>query len=185
MTDQISVLEPFDSLLGSWATEATHPAFDVVVAGAATFELLEGAQFLLVRSSNEHESFPDFLGVIGAPESGEGLVMEYFDSRGVRRTYRVSLDGGVLRFWRDGSPFDQRFSATLGRNSFQGQWQLAQTSGDWQDDLKVIYRRSEQSAGSASRKPMPVPVAVGLVARVAASPWWASRPHSVRRMSRV
>lgn len=116
------------------------------MAGAVTFELLEGDQFLLVRSSNKHESFPDFLGVIGAPETGDKLVMEYFDSRGVRRTYGVSLDGGVLRFWRDGSPFDQRFTATLGRNSFQGQWQLAQTPDDWQDDLKVIYHRSDQSA---------------------------------------
>ena len=34
-----------------------------------------GRSFLLVRSSNEHESFPDSLGVIGAPEAGDGLVM--------------------------------------------------------------------------------------------------------------
>jgi hypothetical protein len=27
------------------------------------------------------------MSVIGAPEAGGGLVMEYFDSRGVRRTY--------------------------------------------------------------------------------------------------
>ena len=146
MTDQDPVLKSFDQLLGTWATEATHPAFDAVVAGTVTFELLEGDHFLLVRSSNQHESFPDFLGVIGAAETGDRLVMEYFDSRGVRRTYGVSLDDGVLRFWRDGPPFDQRFSATLGRNSFEGKWQLAETSGDWQDDLKVIYRRSDEPA---------------------------------------
>ncbi len=66
--------------------------------------------------------------------------MEYFDSRGVRRTYRVSLEDGVLRMRRDHPGFDQRFSATLGPDTFEGQWQLAQTPGDWQDDLKVIYR---------------------------------------------
>ena len=27
--------------------------------------------------------------------------MEYFDSRGVRRTYGASFEDGVLRFWRD------------------------------------------------------------------------------------
>ena len=40
--------------------------------------------------------------------------MEYFDSRGVRRIYGVSLEDGVLRMWRDAPGFDQRFCATLG-----------------------------------------------------------------------
>jgi hypothetical protein len=45
------------------------------------------------------------ISVIGAPEAGNGLVMEYFDLRGVRRTYGVSLEGGVLRIWRDDPTF--------------------------------------------------------------------------------
>jgi hypothetical protein len=69
--------------------------------------------------------------------------MEYFDSRGVRRTYGVSLDDGVLRIWRDHPGFDQRFSAALGPDAFEGQWQLAEAPGDWQDDLKVTYRRRD------------------------------------------
>ena len=36
--------------------------------------------------------------------------MEHFDSRGVRRTYGVSLEDGVLRFWRDDPEFAQRFA---------------------------------------------------------------------------
>ena len=67
--------------------------------------------------------------------------MEYFDSRGVRRTYAVSLVDGVLRIWRDAPDFDQRFSATLGDDTFEGTYQLARTPGDWQDDLRVTYRR--------------------------------------------
>jgi hypothetical protein len=67
--------------------------------------------------------------------------MEYFDSRGVRRTYGVSLENGVLRMWRDDPTFAQRFSATLGSDSFEGRWQLARTPGDWRDDLNVSYRR--------------------------------------------
>jgi hypothetical protein len=47
----------------------------------------------------------------------------------------------VLRTWRDAAEFDQRFSAKLGPDSFEGLWQLAETPGDWQDDLKVTYRR--------------------------------------------
>jgi hypothetical protein len=67
--------------------------------------------------------------------------MEYFDSRGVRRTYGISLEGGVLRMWRDDPEFAQRYAATLGDDAFEGLWQLARTPGDWQDDLKVAYRR--------------------------------------------
>jgi hypothetical protein len=143
MAERDRSLEPFDALIGTWATEASHPAVDAVVPGTVTFEWFEGGHFLVGRSRNEHELFPDSLWVIGAPETGEGLVMEGFDSRGVRRTYGVSLDDGVLRFWRDVPGFDQRYSATLGRDSFEGLWQLAETPGDWQDDLKVIYRRCD------------------------------------------
>jgi hypothetical protein len=142
MTDRDPALQPFDALIGTWATEATHPRFDGVVAGSITYEWLEGGRFLIQRSRTEHELFPDAITVIGAPETGDGLVMEYFDSRGVRRTYGISFDDGVLRMWRDDPAFSQRFSATPEHDRFVGQWQLAETPGDWKDDLKVIYRRT-------------------------------------------
>ena len=142
------MLEQFDTLIGTWSTEATHPLVDVIVPGTVTFEWLDGGRFVIVRSRNDREPFPDAISVIGAQEAGDGLVMEYFDSRGVRRTYGVSLEEGVLRMWREHSGFDQRYSATLAPDSFEGQWQLAKKPGDWQDDLKVTYRRvAETRAG--------------------------------------
>jgi hypothetical protein len=137
-----SDMERFDALVGTWVTEATHPQFEGVVAGRVTFEWLEGGRFLIQRSHNDHERFPDSISVIGAPEGGEGLVMEYFDSRGVRRTYGISFDNGVLRIWRDDPTFAQRFSATPAPDRFEGVWQLARTPGDWEDDLEVTYARS-------------------------------------------
>ena len=141
MTERDRALEPFDALIGTWATEATHPQVDAVVTGSTTFEWLAGGRFLIQRSHNDHELFPDAIGVIGAPEHGDGLVMEYFDSRGVRRTYGVSFDDGVLRIWRDDPGFAQRFSAEPSGESFAGRWQLARTPGDWRDDVEVTYRR--------------------------------------------
>ncbi len=143
MIERDPALEPFDALIGTWATEATHPLFDAGVTGSTTFEWFEGGHFLVQRSHNDHELFPDAITVIGVPEAGDGLVMEYFDSRGVRRTYGVSLDDGVLRIWRDDPAFAQRFTATLRHDLFEGRWQVARAPGDWQDDLKVTYRRSE------------------------------------------
>ena len=141
MADRDPNLAPFDELIGTWATEATHPQFDAVVLGSATFEWLDGGHFIIERSRNDQPLFPDAISIIGAPEGGDGLVMEYFDSRGVRRTYGISLEDGLLRIWRDDPTFAQRFSATLGHDAFEGQWQLARTPGDWQDDLRVSYRR--------------------------------------------
>jgi hypothetical protein len=141
MTRRDPALDPFDALIGTWATEATHPLFDAVVPGSTTFEWFEGGHWLVQRSSNDHDTFPDAISVIGAPETGEGLLMEYFDSRGVRRTYGISLDDGVLRIWRDDPAFAQRYAATLAPDAFHGIWQLARTPGDWKDDLEVTYRR--------------------------------------------
>ena len=136
------VLEPFAALIGTWATEATHPKFEGVVSGNITYEWLEGGHFVVQRTRNRHELFPDAICLIGAPESGEGLVMEYFDSRGVRRTYGISLEDGELRIWRDDPTFAQRFSGTIASDAFEGLWQLAETPGEWKDDLKVTYRRA-------------------------------------------
>ena len=43
--------------------------------------------------------------------------------------------------WRDDPGFAQRFSATVGQDSFEGLFELARTPGDWQEDMKVTYRR--------------------------------------------
>jgi hypothetical protein len=143
MTNSDPALASFDALIGTWDTEATHPMHDGVVPGSITFEWLEGGRFLIQRSRNEHELFPDAISVIGAPEEGEGLVMEYFDSRGVRRTYGISLEDGILRMWRDAPGFDQRFSARIAPDRFEGVFQLAETPGEWKDDLEVTYRRRQ------------------------------------------
>ena len=141
MTDRDPLLAPFEALIGKWDTEAKHRLVDEVVLGNATFEWLEGGHFVVLRSHNDHELLPDAIGVIGRPESGEGLVLEYFDSRGVRRSYRLSLEHGVLRYWREASDFDQRFTATLGDDMFVAEIEYAETPGAWQHDMELIYRR--------------------------------------------
>jgi len=141
MSERDPALEPFDALIGTWETEAKHRAVDEIVGGSTTFEWLEGGHFLVQRSHVDHELFPDAICIIGPPEAGDGLVMETFDSRGIRRTYDTSLENGVWRIWRDHRGFDQRFSATIGPDQFDGLFELAETPGDWQEDMRVTYRR--------------------------------------------
>jgi hypothetical protein len=134
-------LDAFEALIGTWDTKAKHVAVDEVVTGSATFEWLVGERFVVQHSDADHELFPDGLSVIGPPEEGEGLLMEYFDSRGVRRTYRTSIEDGVWRIWRDEAGFDQRFSTTLAPDEFEGVFELAETPGEWREDMRVTYRR--------------------------------------------
>ena len=78
---------------------------------------------------------------LGPPEHGDGLRMEYFDSRGVRRTYDIALDDGVLRIWRDAPGFDQRLVVAIAPDGFEAVYELAERPGEWQDDLRQTWRR--------------------------------------------
>ena len=142
MSERHPALEGFDVLIGTWTIEATHPLFDGVVHGSITWEWLEGGHYIVQRSRMEHELFPDGICVIGSPEDGDGLLMEYFDSRGVRRTYDIALDDGVLRIWRDQPGFDQRAEAKVDREHFEMTYQLRREDGEWKDDLHTVYRRT-------------------------------------------
>jgi hypothetical protein len=67
-------LEAFSPLLGEWTTEAIHPVLpDTVVPGRTSFEWLEGEQFLILRSRNEH---PDFPGLPRLPDQHGGRRLE-------------------------------------------------------------------------------------------------------------
>ena len=142
-TTPASELDGFDALLGTWDSAATHPSLpDVEVPGTASFEWLEGGHYLIGRSRNEHADFPDSLLVIGAGD--DGLVMHYYDSRGVERIYGTSLRDGVWRLWRDDPDLAQRFVGTFGEggSTIVGLWEVAEGGTTWQADLAITYRRA-------------------------------------------
>lgn len=140
-----SHVEAFRPMLGEWSTEAIHPSLpDTVVPGRTSFEWLEGEQFLILRSRNEHPDFPDSISIIGATDEDEGLTMHYFDSRGVFRLARTSMEEGTWRIWGHGpSGYTGRFSGCLsdGGDTLSGVHQLSADGSAWRDDLAITYRR--------------------------------------------
>jgi hypothetical protein len=152
-------LEPLARLVGAWRTEATHPAFPgLVVHGTADVEWLEGKRFLIHRARTDHPDFPDSISIIGdteqdrvddATDTGPAVAaeaplnMHYFDSRGVFRIYRVSLNHQAWLLWRDAPGFSQRFRGTFadGGDAVVGSWQLNRDDIHWDDDLQITYRR--------------------------------------------
>jgi hypothetical protein len=152
-------LKHLNRLVGTWTTEATHPAMPgVVVHGTVLIEWLEGERFLIHRARTDHPDFPDSISVIGlvdrdrvdgqsgkvpAADAESGLRMHYFDSRGVFRVYEVGMDDEAWRCWRDAPGFSQRFAGvfTDGGNTISGTWQLCDDDAHWADDLRITYRR--------------------------------------------
>ena len=156
---QTSLVDSLTRLVGTWTTEATHPAMPgVIVHGSATFEWLEGQRFLLSRARTDHPKFPDSLCVIGRMGQdrvggADGSVqtnadeapiqMHYFDSRGVFRIYDVSMDDSTWRWWRNAPGFSQRFVGLISAdgNTINGSSELCRDDVHWADDLQITYRR--------------------------------------------
>jgi hypothetical protein len=96
LTDRDPALEPFDALIGTWATEGTHPMLPgVVVPGSITFEWLEGRPLPDPALAQRPCDVPRRDLRHRRPETGDGLVMECFDSRGVRRTTGSRTGSGI------------------------------------------------------------------------------------------
>jgi hypothetical protein len=130
-------------LVGEWDTEALFP-FDppVTLPGRTTFEWLEGGFFLIQRWTIEHPDAPDGIAVISTGTGGT-FAQRYFDSRGVHRTYEMSLNDGVWRLWRDSPGFAQRFTGRLSKDggAFRGAWEKSRDGSHWEHDFDLTYRR--------------------------------------------
>jgi hypothetical protein len=151
------MLQPLDRLVGRWSSEATHPALpDVVVSGTLSAEWLEGRRFLILRTRNDHPEFPDAISIIGfsdldrasAPSEAAGdqpveLSMHYFDSRGVCRVYEALVDAQTWRLWRHVPGFSQTFVGEFADegDTVLGMWRVCEDGANWNDDLRVVYRR--------------------------------------------
>lgn len=153
-------LQSLHRLVGSWITDATHPAVPgVVVHGTAIIEWLEGQRFLMVRARTDHPDFPDSLSIIGnmahdrvhggagatvEADDAASMQMHYYDSRGVFRRLDMRVDGDAWHIWRDAPGFSQRFTGSFadGGATIAGRWQLRRDDVHWVDDLEITYRRT-------------------------------------------
>jgi hypothetical protein len=138
-----SEFQGWHRLVGTWATEATHPGLpDTVVSGQAAFEWLEDQRFLIQRSHYDDPRIPDAIAVIGIIDGKPS--MHYFDARGVHRMFAVDINANAWRFWNDAPGFSQRFAGTFSddANAIKGEVELSRDNGaTWAHDLAITYRR--------------------------------------------
>lgn len=150
MTERTPALAALDVFVGEWAMEAS---FDDTAPGdggaRVVFEWLPGKRFLIERWSVPVPEAPDGIAIIGEDPSSEGgYLQHYFDSRGVARLYRMTLDDNVWTLWRDEadfSPLDfhQRYISSVSNDgqTITGTWEICHDGVTWERDFDLSYRR--------------------------------------------
>jgi hypothetical protein len=140
-----SSLKQFEVLVGEWNTVGTHPALPATVHGHSSFEWLVEGDLLLWRFDWQPGDIPSAVSVIGHDDAVDPDVCSllYADERGVARIYRMSMDEGVWRMWRDSSGFSQRMTGTFSADGHTITWrgELSRDGSNWEQDLDVIYTR--------------------------------------------
>ena len=146
MTDQPTAehaLRELDPLVGAWTLEATPPGGPPWAGGARiTFAWMEGEQLLIGRSTSEAPEAPDSICAIGCDAANGRYVQLYTDDRGVCRVYEMQIGDGEWRLFREGEPFDQRFTGRFHEdgNRVDGRWET-RTGDRWEVDFDLVYTR--------------------------------------------
>jgi hypothetical protein len=80
--------------------------------------------------------------VIGTDGANDTYYQLYTDDRNVCRVYEMSIGDGQWKLWREGPPFDQRFTGRFSEdgNTIEGRWETRTDSG-WESDFDLVYTR--------------------------------------------
>jgi len=136
------VLEP---LIGVWDTVGSHGLIPgKTLHGRTSFAWDESGWFLRMSSSiREDVGIPAGVAMIGSDDQLGTYVMIYYDQRGVSRLYQVSMQGDVLRWWREAPELSQRYSLTISRDgrTMAGKGELSKDGSTWEKDLDLTYTR--------------------------------------------
>ena len=138
-------LKELEVLVGEWSQEAIPPGGEPWPGEArVTFGWLERSdnRLLVERSTVEMPEAPDGVCVIGCDAANGTYYQLYTDDRGVCRVYEMSIGDGEWKLWREGEPFNQRFTAKISEdgNRIEGRWE-ADAGDGWKTDFDLIFTR--------------------------------------------
>ena len=137
-------LAALDVFVGEWIAQVEIPE---APPGRCTFEWDLRGTVLVQRSLSPLPEYPDGLMVIAPAQ--DGYLQHYFDSRGVVRLYRMSLEDRTWTLQRtepdfSSLEFSQRYVGTFAEDGhrIEGTWQTSHDDGrTWQVDFPLSYTR--------------------------------------------
>jgi hypothetical protein len=137
-------LRELEPLVGEWMLEAAGP--DGVRwpgEGRTVFEWNDWGAHLIARSTLDNPDAPDGVSIIGCDAANGSYVQLYSDDRGVCRVYEMSIGNREWRLWREGTPFPQRFIATISEDgrTITGRWEKAENGINYTTDFHLTYRK--------------------------------------------
>ena len=138
-------LKELEVLVGEWAQTATPPGGESWPGEAtATFEWLAGSErrLLVERSTVEMPQAPNGFCVMGCDAASGRYYQLYTDDRNVCRVYEMTIGGGEWTLYREGEPFNQRFTSKISEdgNTIEGRWEADEGDG-WRTDFDLVYSR--------------------------------------------
>ena len=139
-------LAALDVFVGEWIEQVEVPG---APPGRSIFEWDLKGSFLVQRALSPLPEYPDGLMIISVEP--DGYLQHYFDSRGVVRLYRMTLENGtwtLLRTEPDFTPleFSQRFVGVISPDGqrIEGRWETSHDQGQsWEIDFPLSYTRLE------------------------------------------
>jgi hypothetical protein len=146
-------MKEFEPLVGEWHGEGEFP-MEPPMKMSADAKIERLGEFIVFSSVGEPAEVPDSNSISRGAPVGAPQPMHYFDSRGVKRLFMMSLEGSTWKIWRapgedwngpHGPGFNQRFIGEISADgrTIQARWERGTGEGgdNWEIDFPMTYVR--------------------------------------------
>lgn len=102
---------------------------------------VDGGKFLRVDARIEDERFPVSTQIVGGDDASDECTALYFDSRGMHRVYRMAVDNGAWRVWREAPGLRYTGNIKDGGKTIEGRWEFSEDGKSWDIDFDLTYTK--------------------------------------------
>ena len=147
-------MNEFEPLIGEWHGEGEIPIEPPMKVSLETKIERLGRFIVISTTVRRPAEMPDSVSIIGGAPDGEPQPMHYFDARGIKRMFVMSLAGSTWKMWRapgedwngpDGPGFNQRFIGEISADgkAIDGGWErgMGEAGDKWEIDVRINYVR--------------------------------------------
>ncbi len=92
-------MDQFEPLIGAWHADGEIPSDPPMQVSTET-HIERLGELIVIRTQGTPAEMPDSVSIVGGAPVGEPQPMHYFDSRGVKRLYLMTVEGSTWRIWR-------------------------------------------------------------------------------------